>query len=106
MARATRAEEALRAAEAERVRQQQLLGSLQHAVRGRELELEKLRERLADKVAKEERRVARDKAAYARLRQAHAAAKRDPSGRGAAGGCGAGCVAMQVVSGLLVVACA
>ncbi|KIY91332.1 hypothetical protein MNEG_16632, partial [Monoraphidium neglectum] len=68
---------------------------LDHGLKAKESEGERLRERLADKVAREERRLAHDKAAYARLRQAHAATKRDAAvaaaaaggvaGRGAAG---------------------
>lgn len=42
------------------------LSLLEHSLKAKESEAARLRERLADKVAKEERRLARDKATYAR----------------------------------------
>eukprot|EP00798_Chlamydomonas_sp_ICE-L_P019230 gene19230-25855_t len=48
---------------------------LEHAILKREVAMDKLRLILSDKVAKEERRVARDKDIYLRLRQAHASTR-------------------------------
>jgi regulator of replication initiation timing len=88
VARALKAELALAAAEQQLWSLKHHLAAAQSAATRQEREAEKLRERLGDKVAKEERRLARDKAVYMRLRQAAAVAKRDQNFRSAAGGYG------------------
>lgn len=49
-------------------------GQLEHLVRSREQEADKLRDKLAERVAREERRTARDKEVYERLKRVHATA--------------------------------
>lgn len=85
VARAARMELLLREAEAQLQGLRYKVGQYEHAARAKEVELERLRERYAEKVTREEQRLARDKAAYQRLRQAHAIASKR-----AGGGVGAG----------------
>jgi len=66
LGRAVRAEVALSDAESSLVQLRYKVSLLEHGLKAKEGEEERMRERLADKVAKEERRLARDKAAYAR----------------------------------------
>ncbi|EFJ49191.1 hypothetical protein VOLCADRAFT_117327 [Volvox carteri f. nagariensis] len=67
--RACRAEEAARRLDVELAAVRQRYAHLEHTYRSRETTLEKLRAALANKVTQEERRVARDKAAYQRIPQ-------------------------------------
>lgn len=86
VSRAMRAEALVKEADATLVALKYKCGQLEHVLRMREGECDKLRDKLADKVRVQERRLVRDKEVYARLRQAYAAAKRDGNARSAAGG--------------------
>ncbi|KAG1659544.1 hypothetical protein FOA52_016167 [Chlamydomonas sp. UWO 241] len=68
---------------------------VEHTARSRELAVDKLRSMLSDKVAKEERRLARDKTTYASLRQAWLASR--DGGRSSAGAVAAACREMRPV---------
>lgn len=83
--RAQRAEEALKASEAAARDAAARAAAAEGASRQRELALEKLRDRLEEKVQKEERRHARDRDAYARIKQAFAVVRREPGSKASAG---------------------
>ncbi|MEW5316929.1 MAG: hypothetical protein WDW38_008268 [Sanguina aurantia] len=85
LTRADRAEEGLRKAEVELNVSKTRLSTLEHSARHKEAALDKLTAHLAERVAKEERRLARDKAVYARMRGAYVTHKADLQGKGAAG---------------------
>ncbi|GIM00811.1 hypothetical protein Vretimale_5731 [Volvox reticuliferus] len=88
--RAHRAEEAARRLDAELGAVRQRCAYLEHTFRGRETTLDKLRAVLAEKVAQEERRVARDKTAYQRIRAAYVATLGSGAGSTNGGNSGAG----------------
>ncbi|MEW5300295.1 MAG: hypothetical protein WDW36_003235 [Sanguina aurantia] len=85
LTRADRAEQGLRKAEAELNVSKTRLSALEHSTRHKEAAMEKLTAHLAERVAREERRLARDKAVYGRMRGAYVAHRADLQGKGAAG---------------------
>ncbi|PNH02559.1 hypothetical protein TSOC_011452 [Tetrabaena socialis] len=92
--RAGRAEEVARRLDSELGGLRMRYSQLEHAFRAREASLDKMRSALADKVAKEERRLARDKAAHGRLRTALLVTQQQQAGgQGGANGKAAGALA-------------
>nr|BAI63221.1 basal body protein [Chlamydomonas reinhardtii] len=84
--RAGRAEEAAKRLDVELAGVRQKYSQLEHMYRSREAVIDKLKASLADKVAREERRLARDKAAYTRIRAAYLQTMAHSSTAGGAGG--------------------
>lgn len=84
--RAQRAEEALKLSEVLVRDLGAKLVHAEHVSRAREVAADKMRDRMEEKVAKEERRHGRDREAYGRIKQAFAAARRDPNSKASAGG--------------------
>eukprot|EP00775_Hariotina_reticulata_P013264 gene13264-13394_t len=76
LSRAVRAEAAVADAESALVSLRYRVLQLEASNSRREQEVETVKERLAEKVAREERRLASDKRAYARIRQAYASSRR------------------------------
>ncbi|GIL44765.1 hypothetical protein Vafri_2272 [Volvox africanus] len=93
--RARRAEETARCLDTELGAVRQRCAYLEHTFRGRETTLDKLRGVLAERVAQEERRVARDKAAYQRIRAAYVATLGSAAGSTNGGNPGAGAQQQQ-----------
>ncbi|GLI64985.1 hypothetical protein VaNZ11_008410 [Volvox africanus] len=88
--RACRAEETARRLDTELGAVRQRCEYLEHTFRGRESTLDKLRGVLAERVTQEERRVARDKAAYQRIRAAYVATLGSAAGSTSGGNPGPG----------------